>query len=234
MLVLVTRPREQAAATARELETRGHQVLIDPVLEIRPLPCPVLPADLPAAVAVTSVNAVPALAWVDPAIPVFAVGAATAAAALAAGRQEVHIAAGDGLALARTIAGRIAPQAGAILHLAGADVRTGLEAALVAAGYVYRRATVYEAWPVGRLAPAVEAALRERRLGAVLFYSPRSAALWAEMIAGLELADRLAGTLAVCLSEAVAEPLVRLPFRERRIAPARDQKALLGCLDGTN
>jgi uroporphyrinogen-III synthase len=233
MLVLVTRPREQAAATARALEELGHQVLIDPVLEIRPLPRPALPADMPAAVALTSANAVPALAWVGPAVPVFAVGAATAAAARAAGRERVDVAAGDGHALAGLILARIAPDAGTVLHLAGTEVREGLESALTAAGFRYRRVTVYEAVPAERPSPQVEVAIRTRRLGAVLFYSPRSAALWAEQVRRLGLVDKLTETLAVCLSEAIAGPLAGLPFRACRVAPARDQKALLRCLDGT-
>ena len=160
-------------------------MLIDPVLEIRPLPRPALPPDTLAAVAITSANAVPALAWIDPTVPVFAVGAATAAAARAAGRAEVHVAAGDGRALAALIAGRLTPDAGAILHLAGADIREGLDAHLVAAGFDYRRTAVYEAVPADQLAPAVTAAIRARRLGAALFYSPRSAAIWAGQITRL-------------------------------------------------
>ena len=38
MLVLVTRPRDQAAGTADLLRAAGHEVLVDPVLEIRRVP----------------------------------------------------------------------------------------------------------------------------------------------------------------------------------------------------
>ena len=62
MLVLVTRPHEQAAGTARLLERMGHAVLLDPVLEVRPLPFTPPQVDAVAALAVTSINAVPALA----------------------------------------------------------------------------------------------------------------------------------------------------------------------------
>ena len=233
MLVLVTRPHEQAAATAQALEALGHRVLIDPILTIRPLPRPALPSERPAAVAITSANAAPALAWIDSTVPVFAVGAATAAAAHAAGRVAVHVASGDGQALAALITARLGPDTGVILHLSGADVREGLEAGLVAAGYRYRRAAVYEAVPADRLAPATAAAIADRQLGAALFYSPRSAAIWAQLITRLGLADRLAATLAVCLSEAVAVPLARLAFQQIRVADARDQNGLLRCLDGT-
>lgn len=233
MLVLVTRPHEQAAATAQALEALGHQVLIDPVLTIRPLPRPALPTERVAAVAITSANAAPALAWTNSAVPVFAVGGATAIAAHTAGRMAVHVASGDGQTLAALIKGRIGPAAGVILHLSGADVREGLEANLVAAGYRYRRAVVYEAVPADRLATVASAAIADRRLGAALFYSPRSAAVWARLITRQGLADHLAATLAVCLSDAVAAPLAQLAFKEIRVADAREQNAVLRCLAGT-
>jgi uroporphyrinogen-III synthase len=231
MLVLVTRPREQAATTARLLAVLGHEVLVDPVLQIRRLPVPSLDEGQVAAVAITSANAAHALAAVGPELPVYAVGAATAAAARAAGATGIRIAGDDGEALARLIARTLEPKAGTILHLAGAHVRAGLEEALEAAGFGYRRAIVYEAVPTPALAPDVEAAVRDRRLDAALFYSPRTATLWAERIVRLGLAERLAGAIAAGLSEAVAEPLRRLPFRSVRVAAARDQTALLRCLE---
>src|SRR4051794_39882487 len=131
MLVLVTRPREQAAATSALLVAMGHEALIDPVLEIRRLPLPrrMSLADV-AAIAITSANAVPALAGMPAGLPVFAVGAATAAAARAAGWNEVHAAAGDGADLARLMRQSLPSTAGVVLHLAGHNVREGLEAGL--------------------------------------------------------------------------------------------------------
>ena len=87
--------------------------------------------------------------------------------------------------------------------------------------------------PADRLAPATAAAIGDRQLGAALFYSPRSAAIWAQLITRQGLAEQLAATLAVCLSEAVAVPLARLAFRQIRVADARDHSGLLRCLDGT-
>jgi uroporphyrinogen-III synthase len=231
VLVLVTRPREQARATARLLATMGHQALVDPVLEIRPVPRPSLPDEGVAAVAITSANAAHALAGIGARLPVYAVGAATAAAARAAGATEIRVANGEGRGLAELVGRTLAPAAGAVLHLAGADVRKGLEEALAAAGFGYRRAVVYEAVPTSGLAPEAEAALREGRLGAVLFYSPRTAALWAERVARLGLAGCLTRVIAACMSEDVAKPLRQLPFGEVRVAAARDQKALLRCLE---
>ncbi|HEX6016126.1 MAG TPA: uroporphyrinogen-III synthase, partial [Geminicoccaceae bacterium] len=203
----------------------------DPVLEIRHVPLPFLPDEGVAAVAITSANAAHALAGIGTRFPVYAVGAATAAAARAAGATEIRVADGDGRGLAELVGRTLVPAAGAVLHLAGADVREGLEEALAAAGFEYRRAVVYEAVPTPGMAPAAEAALRAGRLGAALFYSPRTAALWADRVTRLGLAGCLTRAIAACMSEAVAKPLRQLPFGDLRVAAARDQKALLRCLE---
>jgi uroporphyrinogen-III synthase len=230
MLVLVTRPREQAIRTARDLAAMGHEAILDPVLEIRSLPLARLDLAGVAAVAITSANAAHALAAVPAGLPVFAVGGATAAAARV---PEARVAAGDGRALAGLIARTLGPGAGTVLHLSGAEVSDGLAEGLAAAGLACRRVVVYEALPTGRPAPETEAALREGRLGAVLLYSPRSARLWAEAMGCADLAGRLAAVTAVCLSQAVAAELRGLPLREVRVAAKPDQDALLRCLEAT-
>ncbi|MEK0083651.1 uroporphyrinogen-III synthase [Benzoatithermus flavus] len=231
MLVLVTRPREQGEKTARLLATMGHEAIVEPVLEIRPLPVPKLDLAGIAAVAITSANAAHALAALPEDLPVFAVGGATAAAARAAGDRAIRVARGDGRALAALIAQALPPESGAILHLSGAEVGEGLAEDLAAAGFACRRAVVYEAVPTRGPMSETEAALRDGRLGAILFYSPRTARLWAEAATRTGLAGRLRPVVAVCLSEAVAVPLRTLPFREIRVAAAPDQAVLLGCLE---
>lgn len=231
MLVLVTRPRAQALETAHLLEAMGHRAIIDPVIEIRSLPLPELDLDGVALLAVTSANAAPALVGLDRELPVYAVGEATAAAVRSAGMQDVHIAEGDGQALARLIARERRPEAGAVLHLSGREAHASTAQALTAHGFAYRRVVVYAAVPTEELSPETVAALRDGRLDAALLYSPRSAALWAERVAEAGLKAALARIVAVCLSEAVAAALHGLPLKGVRIAAARDQKALLRCLE---
>ncbi|MGQ3075829.1 MAG: uroporphyrinogen-III synthase, partial [Ferrovibrionaceae bacterium] len=81
MRILVTRPAEQAAETARHLAALGHDVLIDPLLEIVARPGDLPPLDGVAAVLVTSVNGARALAAATPRRDVLtvAVGGRTAA-----------------------------------------------------------------------------------------------------------------------------------------------------------
>lgn len=230
LLVLVTRPREQAADTARRLRLAGHEALIDPVLDIRSLPVPAAPADA-AAIAVTSANAVPALRGLPAGLPVYAVGEATARALQAAGRPAACVADGEGAALAGLIRRAVPPPA-TILHPCGRDVREGLEQALVAAGYRYVPLVSYEAVPATALGPVSAHALAEGRIDAGLFFSPRSAGRWAELVGAAGLSHGVRPMLAACLSPAVATELRSLPFRRIRIAESRDQKALLRCLEG--
>jgi uroporphyrinogen-III synthase len=231
VLVLVTRPLEQAAETARLLRAAGHEPLLDPLLRIERLAPPAADPGSFAAVAVTSANAVPALAALPASVPVFAVGAATARALRESGREPAGIAAGDGHALATLLAAAL-PPGSVVLHPSGRDVREGLAEDLAAAGLGYRRAVVYAAAPASHLADATEAALRAARLDAVLLFSPRTAALFAALVQAAGLEPGLRQVVAACLSPAVAAEVAGLPLRAVRVAEARDQKALLRRLDG--
>jgi uroporphyrinogen-III synthase len=231
VLILLTRPREQSLRTARLLEQRGHQTIIDPVLEIRQLDVPTHDLAGTAAVAVTSAHAAFALANLPHSTPVFAVGDATARAAQAILGRDVDVAAGDGQALARLLMARLPPETGIVLHFCGAEVSPGLADALSAAGYDYRRIITYEAVPAVDMTAAARSALLERRLDAILLYSPRSARLWAQKVEKAGLADQLGSVRAACLSDAVAAELEGLGLAEVRIAVAPTQADLLRCLE---
>jgi uroporphyrinogen-III synthase len=230
VLVLVTRPREQAEETAGLLRAAGHEVIIDPVLEIRRLPAR-LSEDPVTAIAVTSANAVPALPDLPRLLPVFAVGNATARALRSAGCEPAGVAAGDGRDLAQLICSTLRGS-GTVLHPCGRDVREGLEEGLAAGGLGYLPLVVYEAVPATDLSEETALALSGGRLGGGLFFSPRSAASWAGLVRAARLIEGVRPMRAACLSEAVAAALGDLPFAAIRIAASRDQKALVRCLDG--
>ncbi len=234
MLVLVTRPAAQAEATAAVLRALGHEPLLDPMLVIEPLPLPDLTAEGVAAVVLTSANATPALPATLKALPLFAVGRTTAAAARAAGGGDVRAAPDDGRALARLVRQAVPSGAGTVLHVAAEEVREGLEEGLRDARLVYRRVTAYRAVPAAKLAPATSEALAAGGLGAVLLMSPRTAAVFAAHVRAAGLERGLHGTLAACLSRAVADEVGGLPWRAVRVAAARDQTALMALLaDGS-
>jgi uroporphyrinogen-III synthase len=228
--VLITRPVAEAQALARRLEVLGHDILIEPLLTIEPLPA-VLDLKGVQAIALTSTNAAPALGAATH-LPVFAVGAASAAAARAAGCLRVESAGGDAASLARLIVASCRPEAGAILHPCGTEVREGLAAALSAAGFRVRRQEVYRALPAQAFSAATCAALRQG-IDAVLLFSPRTARIFAELVVRHALERCLGATDALCLSAAVADACRKLAWRCVRIAARPDQDALVDLLEAS-
>jgi uroporphyrinogen-III synthase len=229
--VLITRPVALAQALARRLEVLGHDIVIEPLLTIEPLP---VALDLGGvqAIALTSANAAPALGAARH-LPVFAVGAASAAAARAAGCTRVESAGGDGASLARRIVAACRPDGGAILHPCGTEVRAGLAEALGEAGFRVLRQAVYRARPARALSAPTRAALCQG-IDGVLLLSPRTALVFAELVVRHGLERCLAATDACCLSAAVAESCRKLAWRCVRIAARPDQDALVDLLEAAD
>lgn len=229
--ILITRPRPQAEALARSLEPRGYTCRIEPMLEIERLDTQPPALDGIQAIVLTSAHAVPALPERAKRLPVFAVGGVTAAAARAAGCTDVTVAEGDAVNLARCIATGCRPEQGALLHLSGVDVRESLAEALAMGGFELRRAPVYRAVAASRLSAALQAALEQRALDAVLLFSPRTARTFVELVRRYRLGDRLDGTAALCLSGAVADAARALRWGEVRSAHRPEREALVQLLE---
>jgi uroporphyrinogen-III synthase len=172
---LIIRTKPGASFTARKVEQIGF-----------------LPQVLPAAIAVathakfdhsnvqailvTSSNA-PRLADFCPealAIPVYAVGDATAAAAQEIGFQNVISAGGDASALAVLVADRLDKKQGALLHLRGTEVAGDVSGFLVACGFEVRSHIVYETID-NPYFKSVLPAILSKNPGVILFHSPNGA-----------------------------------------------------------
>jgi len=229
---LVTRPREEAERFADAMRDHGLDPVVAPILEIEPVdPGPIDLADVQAVLA-TSRNGIDALARRVKRrdLPVLAVGDATAELARTLGFRDVASAAGDGDDLADLARARLDPAAGVLLHPSGEDVARDLPALLAPAGFTVRRIVLYRARPVAALPSAAVAALAHPGLAGVVFFSPRTAKVFATLAARVELTHRLAGLTAVCLSPAVAQALDPSPWRAVRIADRPDSPSLLARL----
>ncbi|HLI19743.1 MAG TPA: uroporphyrinogen-III synthase [Stellaceae bacterium] len=235
MKVLVTRAEGDAESLAARLAERGHDSAIESLMTIRfrtdgvPGLAPFL--DGVQAALFTSANGVRAFAAATPRrdFRAFAVGDATAAAARAAGFADVVSAGGTVEDLARLAIARLKPKAGALLHPAGSVTAGDLQGLLEAAGFTLRRAVLYEAVPSEALSAATRAALQRREIDAALFFSPRNAATFVRLTAGLE--ESAKHMIAVALSAAVAEKLAALPWRRIAVAAAPNEASLLAALD---
>lgn len=232
MRLLVTRPDHDGRRTADTLRARGHEVMLGPLIRIEAVPNPTLGPGPWHAVAVTSFNAVRALASHPrfpelPKYPLFAAGRRTAQSARAAGFIDVASADGDVAALAALLRTRLA-RGERLLYLAGETRAGDLSAALEPAGIVVETVVVYRGYVVSAFPPAVTEALAGGRIDGVLHYSRRSAATYARCaeIAGLSNAP----VAHYCLSAQVSEPLEAAGIADLRIAAAPDESALFALL----
>jgi uroporphyrinogen-III synthase len=230
--VLVTRPEPDAAAIAADLAARGHTAVIEPLLAIVAGPQAALDLSGVQALALTSANGARVLARRTGRrdLPVFAVGDATAAAARAAGFVEVESAGGDVVSLAALVASRLDPGAGSVLHAASRQVAGDLKGRLEQAGFAVRREVLYAAVASTAISPETAAALRDGRIDAAVFFSPRTGRTFVRLLAESRLTPVCGGITAVCLSAAVAEEIKRLPWRALAIAAQPTQAALLDSL----
>ena len=230
MRIWVTRTSPDAEATAERLRALGHAPLVAPVLELRPIGGPGPSLDGIGALAFTSRNGVTAFAAVctERSLPVFAVGAATARAARAAGFAAVHAADGDVGTLAALIVERRDGFSGVLLHPGAHELAADLSGALLAHDIAARAHAVYRTDPA-RLPLAVTAALAAQpmELDAILVHSPRAA----QCLAGVADLQRAAQLIdAYCISAAAAAPLWSLSLRSVAVAPHPDETALLNLL----
>lgn len=230
MRLLLTRPIEDSRRLARHLAAHGHEILVDPLLAIEHVPVPAAGLDDVQAVILTSRHAAPALPATLARRPVFAVGEATARAARDQGASDVRTGSGDAAALARLAVDQLAPAAGRLLHLAGSSTRPEPRLSLAAAGFLVTTVLAYRSHAATALAEATAAALEAGRLDAVLLFSPRTAALFAELAGRVRPARGFAALRLLCLSGEVASACRGLGGCVR-VATRPDEAALLDLLD---
>jgi uroporphyrinogen-III synthase len=230
MRILVTRPAEDGAEIARRLGDLGHDALLAPLLQVRFSDGEALALDGVQALLATSANGVRALGRRTQRrdLPLFAVGPQTADAAAKAGFLRVQNADGDAVALAEAVSQWADPGAGSLLHAAGADGGGWLAGALTAKGFTVRRENLYRVDTATTLPDEAIRALHQGQVQAALFFSPRSAQVFATCARRAELS--LAQVIAVCISANTARGLDGLSFADLRIAAAPNQAALLACL----
>lgn len=223
MRLLMTRPDTGPEPDPLQdaLSAAGHRLVRAPLLSV------VLSGAMPPlqgaqALIVTSRNGLRAVAPVPDAalaLPLFAVGPATADLARALGFRRVIEGPGTGRGLAERVRAESDPTAGVLVHLAGDTLAFDLEGALAAQGFETRTEVVYRTEPASAFPRAVTEAIRQRALDGVVLMSPRTANVYAKLIAAADLTAAARGMAHFCLSDAVARELA--PLGGVRIAVAR-------------
>jgi uroporphyrinogen-III synthase len=217
----ITRAQPGADETAQRLRALGRQPLTAPVLEVRRRDGPIDLAGV-GALAFTSANGVRAFAGLSAAraFPVFAVGAATAGAARAAGFAQVESACGDVSALARRILAHRDGICGAVLHPTTTRPAGDLVGELARAGLIARAVRVYETVEIAALPLIVASALEDATLDGLVLHSPRAGRVAARLLSAPAVQGAALKLTAFALSPACLAPLEGLALG-RRISAAR-------------
>lgn len=235
MRVLVTRPEPDARQEADALRARGYEPVLAPLLDIEFLKGVSLDLDGAQAVVITSRNALRALADHPQreevaALPLFAVGEATAWAGRQFGFSEVTIGPGTGAGLPPIIRREVHPEKGPLVHIGAEKVAFDLQGALEEDGFELRRFVLYRSHPVETLPDAVVSDLASGEISRVLLLSPRTARTFARLAQRHGVATEGKGLVCYCLSKAIAEAVAPLGFTVRVPQHAREED-LLALLD---
>lgn len=228
--MLVTRPEPDASDTAARLAALDIEAAILPLLSHQTLPTSLPDPSGFAAIALTSSNALRALderQAIEPfqQIPVYAVGDRTAAAAKEMGFTTVRSAGGGLGGLVEQLAH--AGLKGPIFYPAGRDRAGDLAKSLAPFGVMVITTQVYAMNPATELPPQILGELEDGSIDAALFYSRRTAETFARLCeAPLSRLARL-GLGVLCLSEAIAEPLVDAHFVRVGLADYPSEDAMM-------
>lgn len=228
MRLLVTRPQPEAASFADALAAAGHEAVLAPLLTIEGAgEAPQALFQDVDAIALTSARALPFLVSPESlAVPLYAVGPASAEAARRAGFSQVIQGGGDAAALAETLRGNL-PAGSLVLHPSGAQQARDLSTLLSGSSIGIRRRIVYRAVTVESLPETAVLSLRSGALDGVTFFSPRTSKTFVRLTNETGLAAKTAALVAFCLSPAVAAGLSGSIWREIQSATRPDQAGLL-------
>jgi uroporphyrinogen-III synthase len=208
----------------------GLRPILAPMLEIVPLRARLPDPARLQAVLITSANALPALPGTYHALPLLAVGDATAARARAAGFLDVQSATGDVHALVSLVVARRDPAGPSLLLAGGKDRGADAAPALQERGFTVIRRSVYAAAPVPTLPGQARTALESGTVRAALFFSPATARAFARLLRAALPPECVSRVDALAISRATEAALALLPWRRIRVASRPNQDELLALL----
>lgn len=237
MRFIVTRPSEDAIKLITKLERDGHSGLAAPMIRIANLPGVTLPKMEWQAILITSANSIRALTALAgcqdlTAVPVLAVGPASALAATSAGFQNVSTAQGDLEALTELAVRQLDPAGGPVFYPSGTIISGDLKARLERQGFSCIRLPLYDAVPTSKLPADVASGIQDGSTDGVFLFSPRSARIWAKCLATAGLIEAASSLTHYCLSTSVADALKAesrsgSTFKNVAVAPEPNEDSLL-------
>jgi uroporphyrinogen-III synthase len=222
---LVTRPQTEAKPTGNRLEMMGHRVVYAPMLNIGPISFEI--PDESRSLIITSKNGARfGLANIgEKGRSIFAVGEQTAAVARDMGFTNITVGPGTARKLVPILLECGDSVKRDYAHLCGNEIAYNICDVLKDEGIDAVNTITYQTNPAMGFSPAVTEAFELGEIDAVLFYSPRTATIFEELISETGHHDWLPKLDAYCLSPRVCDQLMG-PWRTVRSAVIPTEKAL--------
>lgn len=228
--ILVTRPITEANVTAEKLEAAGNRVVIAPALQVEPVSFEI--PDENRSIIITSQNgARMGLANIGNKVrPIFAVGDKTADEARKLGFTNITVGPGTARQMVPMLLECGVTETRKYTHLCGSTLAYNICDVLQGEGLDAENTVTYQTRANRNLSMGVQEALDEGEIDVALFYSPRTATIFEEVVADYGRSDWLHKMDALCLSTRVAENLLG-PWRSKSYAVIPTEKALLSLID---
>ncbi|KAB2835784.1 MAG: uroporphyrinogen-III synthase [Caedimonadaceae bacterium] len=219
MRILITRPHQQAEEFAAELRSAGFQnLMLEPLLSIRPIEHVTLNLDDVKNLVITSQNAVFSLlkSSAPKDIKIFVVGVRTAEKLREAGYCNLYVGNHGGEDLYPLIQNHIKDRREKILHPAGLFMKESLQNLLKEGGYCYSALPVYRADPISTLRPTTEKALMDGEIDVITFFSPRTAEIFVKLTSSMTINRE--NVVVCCASNAIMQKISHLSWQSVLVA----------------
>lgn len=236
LATLVTRPFPDAERTGAALGAIGFSPVFAPMLEMA-----VMDVQLPdpkgfCAVMASSANGIRALGMLEggrdfAALPLFAIGTATAEAGRELGFETITIA--DGGTFADLVAALKAARPGGPVFYPAPIHRSGdIAGVTLSEGAYLKTLAVYEMVAAQNLSDDVAGRLAEGDIGSAVFFSRRTAAIFCALTADPRFGRARARLDCLCLSQTVAGPLRESGFTRTLVADYPTHEAMISLAAG--
>jgi uroporphyrinogen-III synthase len=234
MRLLVTRPEPEAGALARELRDLGHEPVLQPLLEFRPLDFDPAPLSSAHALVFTSGNGLRGLrekldlsGMLD--YEIFCVGSETERRLRAAGFDRVAAAAETAEELAAKIASTLEKGA-RLVHVTGEHQAFELAEALGREGLCVCTLRVYKMAARDAFDSLLAGDIKAGGIAGVILMSPRTAGIFVSLCRRHELLANAKALRYFCLAGSVAAKLEPLEAANVFVAAKPNRAALLALL----
>jgi uroporphyrinogen-III synthase len=189
----------------------------------------------------TSRNAVKAFGYRFPEVtaaaycPAYCIGENTADAADYYGLDPVIAVSGDGRHLLEQLKKDLDPTKEPLFRVIAEGEEDPLAAQLIEMGFQVTTVPLYTAQPIPHLSRPTINALQKRSLDGVLFYAPRTASHFVQLVQQEEgLSETCKNLTAWCINELTADALSPLPFKNIYCAQEPTQASLIAQISATH